>query len=164
MKYKSIVNKNQSYDVTIEGETVTVNGEQKEVTLIPISDGFYQFVYNGKVYMAESEKSEDGYALKINGEAVSVDLKDEQQLLLEKLGVTTKKKTSSGEVRAPMPGLVVKIEVAVGDTVSVGQGLIILEAMKMQNEIKSSMAGTVKEILVSERQAVEKKFLLLKIE
>jgi biotin carboxyl carrier protein len=59
-----------------------------------------------------------------------------------------------------MPGLVVKLSVSVGESVKKGQGLLILEAMKMQNEIKSPMDGVVKEIKVSEKQAVEKKLPL----
>jgi pyruvate carboxylase subunit B len=69
----------------------------------------------------------------------------------------------SAEVRAPMPALVVKVEVAEGDSVSEGDGLVILEAMKMENEIKAHASGTVQKIHVSAGKAVEKDELLIVI-
>lgn len=67
------------------------------------------------------------------------------------------------EVRAPMPALVVKIEVGEGDPVVEGQGLVILEAMKMENEIKAHAGGTVREIRVTAGKPVEKDELLIVI-
>ena len=63
-----------------------------------------------------------------------------------------------------MPALVVKVEVSVGEEVKEGQGLLILEAMKMENEIKCHQAGKVKEILVSKGKPVEKGELLMRLE
>ncbi|MCG2687724.1 hypothetical protein L6260_02885, partial [Candidatus Parcubacteria bacterium] len=67
-------------------------------------------------------------------------------------------------VKAPMPGLVLKVEVEVGQTIFVGSGLVILEAMKMENEIKSTRNGIVKEIKVVEKMAVEKGEVLMILE
>ena len=67
----------------------------------------------------------------------------------------TRRVSARAEVKAPMPGKVVKILVASGDTVSSGQGVLLFEAMKMQNEIKSPQDGVVSEISVEEGQAVE---------
>ncbi len=65
------------------------------------------------------------------------------------------------EVRAPMPGKVVKLLVAAGDAVEAGQGLLLFEAMKMQNEIRSPLAGKVLQVKAHEGQAVEARDLLL---
>ena len=67
-------------------------------------------------------------------------------------------------IRAPMPGLVKKIEVAVGDPIKPGSGLLILEAMKMENEIKSPLHGVVREVIVSQDATVEKDEPLILIE
>ena len=67
-------------------------------------------------------------------------------------------------VTVPMPGLVIEIEVKVGDTVSAGQGLIVVEAMKMQNEIKAPKGGIVKQILVKKGQSVNSREKLMVIQ
>lgn len=66
-------------------------------------------------------------------------------------------------IRAPMPGKVVKLLHAVGDVVRAGEGIFVMEAMKMQNELKTKRAGKIAEILVKEGQAVENKDVLAKI-
>lgn len=152
------------------GGALAVGGESKVATVEKLSDGTYQFIYQGKVYRAQATKTDDSasgadaYQIRFGDVSLSVEVADEKKLLLEKTGVATKPKAPSGVVKAPMPGLVVKIEVAVGERVKAGQGLMILEAMKMENEIKAPSAGVVKEILVAERQAVEKNAVLLKLE
>jgi biotin carboxyl carrier protein len=64
---------------------------------------------------------------------------------------------------APMPGLVVRVSVAVGDTVAVGQGLVVVEAMKMENELRASVAGVVLSVRATPGQPVEKGALLVEL-
>ena len=66
-------------------------------------------------------------------------------------------------IRAPMPGLITRVEVAAGDTVAAGQGLVIVEAMKMENELRAEAAGVVSRILVAPGQAVEKGAILIEL-
>ena len=68
------------------------------------------------------------------------------------------------ELKSPMPGLVIKIDIKPGDSVAKGDPLMILEAMKMENQIKSKGDGVIAEILVNEGQAVEKNELLIRFE
>lgn len=170
MKYKAIINDNVNIEVELNGESadgkiaLKLGQDDKEVRLVPLAGNMYQFIYEGKVYLAEVSKTEDSYTVKMADRSFDVAVVDEKTMMIEKLGIKTTEKKASGEVKSPMPGLVVKISVAVGDTVAVGQGILVLEAMKMQNEIKSAVAGVVKEIKVSERQPVEKNQMLLKIE
>jgi biotin carboxyl carrier protein len=78
--------------------------------------------------------------------------------------LTERSASSTGQkVTAPMPGKVVRIEVAEGDTIKAGTGLIVLEAMKMENEIKSGASGSVTKIHVSVGKAVEKGEILISI-
>ncbi|MDX2128028.1 MAG: biotin/lipoyl-containing protein [Chloroherpetonaceae bacterium] len=119
----------------------------------------------GKNFRAEVISTPEGAEVKLaDGRKFFVELSDEKQLLLESMGVKSSAKKSSGVIKSPMPGLVIKINVSVGDTVTQGQNVAILEAMKMQNDIKSPTAGVVKEINVKEKQAVEKNQALMKIE
>ncbi len=164
MKYQATVHQSTFEVEPLGNDAVSLNGVKKESRLVQLSERFYHFIYEGKVFRVESVKTDDGFNFKINGELVSVEVKDELQLMLDKMGGSAKKKVASGDIKAPMPGLVVKLSVAVGERVKKGQGLLILEAMKMQNEIKSPTDGVVKEIKVSEKQAVEKKHLLMKLE
>ncbi len=164
MKYQAKINQSVFSLEPLEHNLISINGVTKPFRLIQLSERFYHFIYDGKVFRVEAVKTDDGFNFKINGESVSVDIKDELQQLLEKMSGNTKKKTTSGDVKAPMPGLVVKLLVGTGESVKKGQGLLILEAMKMQNEIKSPIDGVVREIHVSEKQAVEKNFLLMKLD
>lgn len=170
MKYKAIIDNKVNIELELDGAAseghpiLKVGQDSKDVRLVSLSGNVYQFIYEGKVYRAEISKNEDSYTVKMGDSVLDVAVVDEKMMMVEKLGIKTTEKKASGDVKSPMPGLVVKINVAVGDTVSVGQGILVLEAMKMQNEIKSAVAGVVKEIKVSERQPVDKNQLLLKIE
>ena len=82
-------------------------------------------------------------------------------LLLESMGLDQVKSKKINEIKAPMPGLVLRSIVAVGDTVAKGDSLLVLEAMKMENVIKSPGEGTIAKILVEKGQAVEKNQVLL---
>jgi biotin carboxyl carrier protein len=102
--------------------------------------------------------SEDGKTLqaRINGKSASITLKSETDLLLEKMGMGGTAGAGSGKVKAPMPGLIVKVIVKPGDQVEKGQVLLNFEAMKMENQLKSPIAGVVKEIKVSQGDKIEK--------
>ena len=100
----------------------------------------------------------------IKGRSKNVTIKTEKDLMLEKFGVSKGKGKSVKEVNAPMPGLVLRIYVEPGQTVKAGERLLVLEAMKMENELKSPAAGTVKAIHVQPTDAVGKGALLISFE
>jgi len=91
-------------------------------------------------------------------------VKDEMAILMEKMGFNDSSDSTEGKIAAPMPGKIISVTVAIGDKVEIGQAVIILEAMKMENELKTTFAGTVKSIAVIAGQSVEKGELLLEIE
>ena len=103
-----------------------------------------------------------------------VEALDQQRFDLEALDERTRairelSGASSGPVgpaplKAPMPGLIVRINVQVGDPVQAGQGLVVMEAMKMENELRAQAAGKVKAIIASPGTAVEKGALLIELE
>ena len=80
----------------------------------------------------------------------------EDKRLAQIEGAAISSKPAARELKSPLPGVVVKVEVEEDQEVHAGQGILILEAMKMENEIKSPFAGIIKKVLVRERQTVEK--------
>jgi len=84
--------------------------------------------------------------------------------LLKSMGLENAMVAKISEVKAPMPGLVLDVLVAVGQTVEIGEKILTLEAMKMENAIKSPTAGTIASIHVSKGQAVDKNFVLIRFE
>lgn len=97
----------------------------------------------------------------IEGNYYDVIVEDRRSLLRKRMLLARPHSTGVQEVRAPMPGKVVRIEVKIGDTVKAGVGLLVLEAMKMENEIKSLFAGIIGAVHVSPGKVVEKGELLL---
>jgi len=110
--------------------------------------------------------SEDGskFSARVNGKKVDLTLKTETDLLLEKLGVGTGSSVSGKKIKAPMPGLITKILVSVGDQIEKGTVLLNFEAMKMENQLKAPGNGVVKTIHVDLGAKVEKGQLLVEIE
>ncbi len=98
----------------------------------------------------------------MEGERYVLDL-DEGDLLGREVG-RGENQGGAVEVAAPMPGKVVKLLVSQGDTVEAGQGVLLFEAMKMQNEIRSPLAGDVVELAVQEGQAVESRERLFSVQ
>jgi len=102
-------------------------------------------------------------SFRINGDWVHTEVKNEQVLLLEKLGFQTNQTISAGRIDAPMPGKILEILVSKGNEVDPGQPILILEAMKMENEIKAAGSGTVTDVFVETGDSVEKNQPLIEI-
>lgn len=117
-----------------DGETI-----EREYSIAPLGAGSYSVLIDGRSY---SVIAADG-AIRVNGREFSIELFDPRQMRRHGTG-------GIGEGRqnivAPMPGKVVRVLVAAGDAVEAGQGLVVVEAMKMQNEMKSPKTGKVVEV------------------
>jgi pyruvate carboxylase subunit B len=108
-------------------------------------------------------KHGDGWLIQRGGEVWPAEVVDQRTAQLRALRKDQGKQDAPGLVRAPMPGLVLRIEVEAGQEIAAGSGLIVLEAMKMENEIRSSGPGRVKAVLVEPGQAVEKGTALVEV-
>lgn len=113
-----------------------------------------KLVIENKVRDCFVERTEGGYTIYIDGQRIPVDLLSDSQLRRRNATGTD---TSDGSplVTSPMIGKVVEVHVAVGDTVEVGDALLIIEAMKMENEILARRSGTIEAIRVSAGDKVE---------
>lgn len=147
-----------------EKNLVEALGQTMSYDWMPQKDGSFTVKLNDtfyKLYNVQIDGSKISFQHKSNLYKFTV--KDELALLMEKMGFNDSSKTSAGILNAPMPGKIVSVLVKPGDSVEIGKAVVILEAMKMENELKSTVAGTVKEVAVTAGQSVEKGELLLEI-
>lgn len=172
MKYSVVVN-DKRLSVEAVGESIAMDGRQLNATLqrltsehaavLRIGDRVYRVAFERKQIQDGSSQPRRGhYTIWIDGERFEVDALDERRRAIEE---ATASKTSRrvADLKAPMPGLIVNVRVAEGDTVQAGQGLIVMEAMKMENELRATSAGIIKRIHVVAGRAVEKGSLLIEI-
>jgi biotin carboxyl carrier protein len=143
----------------IDGNTFEIDGKKISVDMIKIDDSKVHIIINHQSYTAELiNKDETGknLKLKINDAIIDLNLKDKTDLLLESMGLDKALVKVIKDIKAPMPGLVVNVIAQEGQTIKKGDALIALEAMKMENIIKSPADVTIKKVHVSKGMALEK--------
>jgi biotin carboxyl carrier protein len=116
---------------------------------------------NIRLELLEGPDTSGHLRFKVNGIEQHVQVVDKRTLLLEKMGMDTGAVAVEDDVKAPMPGKVLSVEVAVGDVVEEGAALLVLEAMKMENVLRSSREGVVSSVEVMAGDAIEKGAILL---
>lgn len=155
----------KEYAVSFEQDgTVLVDGQVTPLDVQQLDERTFSVVVDGHSNRVVAEKYSDGYRLLFNGKQLEAVVESERTRLLKKFESQNATGIKKTEIQAPMPALVVKVEVEIGQEVQPGQGLLILEAMKMENEIKSHSAGKVKAIYVTKGKPVEKGELLMLLE
>lgn len=166
MKYLVSVGSTE-IEVVLEGDTVTVEGkpatahvsdvEGTPVRLVTIGDCVHRVV-------ARRGDSRGRYTLWIDGFRYEVEALDERTRTIRELSGASAAASGPAPLKAPMPGMIVRVAVQAGDQVVPGQSLIVMEAMKMENELRATAAGTVKTVHAIPGTAVEKGALLLEME
>ncbi|WP_324289957.1 biotin/lipoyl-containing protein [Pyxidicoccus sp. MSG2] len=142
---------------------VTVNGKTYQVDALMLEHGTMTMLVDGQSYGVEFEENGDEVGVLLRGQVNRFDVADERRLRL-RAGNAAFSVEGKQLVTAPMPGKVVKVLVKVGDEVKEGQGLVVVEAMKMENELKSPKAGKVTELFAKEGTAVENNAKLVVVE
>ena len=159
--YRAFVGE-ETYDVKVEGDRLSLDGEAVAYVFEPSGGSGYLLVMDGRSYSVVVERQLDGSLLvTLEGQEIEVRVKDEKALLLERFGLEKAEALSELEVRAPMPGLVLQVHVEPGQAVDAGAPLLVLEAMKMENELCAPADGLVEAISVKAGDAVEKNELLI---
>lgn len=156
----------RTFDVDKVSEpSMLLDGNNIQLEVVKIKQNQYSVICKNKVFEFTIVKNSGvHYLFHHNNESFDIEIEDETDQLLHKYKKQEQSSHRLLEVKAPMPGLVLKIEVEVGQKVTLGSGLVILEAMKMENEIRSITDGIVKEIRVKERTAIEKGDTLIVLE
>jgi pyruvate carboxylase subunit B len=154
-------------DVDLDGDVVTVDSvasvahvtdvEGTPVRMVTIGDAVHRVV-------ARRGASRGRYTLWLDGYRYEVEALDERTRAIRELSGAGKEASGPAPLVAPMPGMIVRVAVQVGDSVQPGQGLIVMEAMKMENELRATSAGTVKAVHAKPGTAVDKGALLLELE
>jgi biotin carboxyl carrier protein len=151
--------------VEVRGEAgryiLTLDGQPMEVDFQATGRDFASLIVDGHSYEAGIVRHPDGYTVALTAGTYDIELKP-----AARGNGTPVRARAAGPVgvKAPMPGKIVRVLVAAGQQVQAGEGLLVMEAMKMENELKAPRAGRVREVQVGERQAVETGALLLVLE
>ena len=152
---------------TTEDFVFEINKQDIEnLDIVKSPDNKYNFIYNNKSYIVSvinSDINNKKYTISVNGKEIQLNIKDSLDQMLDKMGFSNNKKHGTGEIKSPMPGMVLHIDVEEGQEVAKGDTLLVLEAMKMENLIKAPTGGTVKSIDVKKGDAVAKNQILIVI-
>jgi biotin carboxyl carrier protein len=144
-----------------------VNGAPIEWDIVEVRDQTFHILKNNKSYTAtliSHNPEEKTMVVNVNGNDYEIGIKDKYDLLLQKLGISAGATKVVQQIKAPMPGLIIQLIAAEGDEIKKGDSLLILEAMKMENVLKSPRDGKIKKVHVQLKQAVEKNQLLIDFE
>lgn len=156
----------RTVEVDLTGHTPVVDGTPVEAQMAPLPGTHVRsLTVDGRSHTLSAKPGDrrGRWQIALGRERFTVDAVDERTRAIREM-------TGGGEaeaekvVVAPMPGMVVKIEVEVGQAVKAGQGVVIVEAMKMENELKAPADGVVAKVLVQERQTVDKGATLIVLE
>jgi len=144
------------YRIAVDGNEFLVDGKKTGRTN-------YSLIVDNRSFEIEVDNAEDEYRVLVDGRNYHVNLMDERRV---RVGGAQSELQLQGrqKVSVPMPGKVIAVLVSTGDAVEKGQGLVIVEAMKMENEVRSPVAGEVKEIRVKPGDAVEGGAVLVIVE
>ena len=142
------------------GWRVEVDGAPREVDARQVRPGTWSLVIDGQSYLVDLDPRKKGVAASVGLAEALITVEDAQTRRLRE-SLSHGAPARGEEVRAPIAGKFVKVLCAVGDEIAAGQGVAVLEAMKMENEITAERGGTVKEILKTAGQPVETGELLL---
>jgi len=149
-------------EVGVARYTVTIDGQEHQVDAHQVQSSVWSVLYEDTSFEVDVQGKNEEFEVLIAGDCYKFSLINEQRKAMMRTG--GKGAVGKAMVTSPMPGKVVKLLVNEGEEVKADQGVIVVEAMKMENELKSNIAGKVKEIFVKEGEVVESGAKLLLVE
>lgn len=165
MKYLVDIN-GERITVELEGAHATVDGARLDVSLTHVAGTPVRLVRVGEQVhrvVARRGASRGLWQLDVDGTRVEAEALDERLRAIKDLTAASAVASGPAPLLAPMPGLVVRVAVSVGDTVSAGQGLVMIEAMKMENELRATAPGVVTAVRAKAGEAVNKGAVLVEL-
>ena len=164
MKYRTKTGQ-YVFDLELTDGRVLVDGREVVTSFVPAGVDAYSLLLDGRSARVLIDAGGPNGVLRVtlNGSVFDFEVLDERGLLLERFGLKSVASRSTQRVTAPMPGLVRRVLVEQGQQVETGQGLLVLEAMKMENELRAEIDGQVHSIATRDGATVRKNDLLLEI-
>lgn len=165
--YKATVNGKKHIQIDMTDDSLVVNNQPIDVSKIQLTDLRSHWILNGKSMNAQvvrADSSTKEFTIKVNNRTYMLQLHDRFDELLKSLGMEAVGEKKLRDIKAPMPGMVLNILVKTGDVVEKDTPLLILEAMKMENVIKSPTSAIVKKVTAVKGVAVEKNAVLIEFE
>jgi biotin carboxyl carrier protein len=162
--YRIKVNSSQVFEIQSQAQGLKVNQEPFEWDLLELSPHAFHILHQNRSYRAEVIKADyenKSFLVRLGKREYQLQVQDQFDILLEKMGMSNARSAQLNQVKATMPGLILDVKVQAGDQVSKGDPLVILEAMKMENIIKSPGDGQVKAIKVQKGKNVEKNQVMI---
>lgn len=165
MKYITTVNKKEFSIELLDDKQILVNGDPFELDFQMLgSGGLVSLLLNQRSFEGAVDAHDEGWwQVLLHGEVYEATVQDERVYRLAQARGELAADTGEVMIKSPMPGVIVKTPVQVGDAVSQGQTVIILESMKMENELKATRDAVVLAVKVAAGQAVEKNEVLIVI-
>lgn len=154
-------------EVDVTGETVTLDGHGSLAHVEEIEGTPVRVVTIGSEVhrvIVRRGSTRGAYTLWVDGFRFDGEALDERTRTIRDITAVSAKASGPAPVVAPMPGLIVRVSASVGDSVQAGQGMIVMEAMKMENELRAPAAGTVRAVHVAPGKAVEKGMVLVEFD
>ncbi|BAU56238.1 acetyl-CoA carboxylase biotin carboxyl carrier protein subunit [Mucilaginibacter gotjawali] len=162
--YQVKVNEKYNFELEKNGDSLLIDKEIIEADLKQLNNTAYHIISNMQSYNAEVisfNPAEKTAEIKVNNNIYTVTAKDQFDILLDKLGLSNLNTAKVSEIKAPMPGMVLKVFVSEGMEIKKGDNLFVLEAMKMENIIKAPADVTVKTVKIKPGDKVEKGQILM---
>jgi len=143
------------------------DSDTNKLDLLNLSNSKLHVINNNKSFnitLEESNFLNKEYVVNVNSNRYAVKISNELDVLIKQLGFSVGSSKKANDIKAPMPGLILSINVKVGQKVNEGDQLLILEAMKMENSISSPKEGIVKSVHIKSGETVEKGTLMIELE
>jgi len=164
--YQIKVNNNTEFSVISDDGEILIDDKSMDWDMKPLPNGNFSIIANGKSYTAivqEMDRSNKTINMLVNGKPYHLAIEEPIDLILKKMGLNMSSQKKAESIKAPMPGLILKVLVEEGQVLKKGDPVLILEAMKMENVFKAPADSTVKTIKFKEGQAVEKGAVLIEL-
>jgi biotin carboxyl carrier protein len=134
---------------------VALDGEVLGIDMVPVAAEVYSLLVDGRSYELQVRGRGGNYQVFYESRHYDVTVEGDRARLMRSLTATVQTQEKTREIKATMPGLVVKVEVREGDEVKPGDGLVVVEAMKMENEIRAQRKGVIRHIFIKEGMTVD---------
>jgi biotin carboxyl carrier protein len=157
---------NQEFHIEYDDTHQSMDGKKFEADILEFRKGKFHIIRDNRSFEAEIiyvNREEKTVEVKVNNMIYSVSVKDKYDDLLSEIGIDSAGGKKINDIKAPMPGMVLKVMVESGQKIQKGDAIVILEAMKMENILKAPSDGVIKKVHILKGDKVEKNQVLINL-